>query len=117
MYIIIIIIIYKCKNKIIFLTFFFCNYLDSVRSFLQRNRIGKFAENENLPQKDKEQESEENELHILSTYHIGDRCQVDTNENGMGKRGTIRYVGKTDFKPGLWIGVQYDEPLGKHNGT
>jgi tubulin-folding cofactor B len=27
------------------------------------------------------------------------------------------YVGKADFKPGYWVGIKYDEPLGKHNGT
>lgn len=26
-------------------------------------------------------------------------------------------LGSTSFQPGIWIGVEYDEPLGKNNGT
>lgn len=28
----------------------------------------------------------------------------------------MRYVGTTAFAPGNWIGVEYDEPVGKNDG-
>ncbi|KAJ3067510.1 hypothetical protein HK102_007395, partial [Quaeritorhiza haematococci] len=47
---------------------------------------------------------------------VGDRCEVDA-EGGVRKRGEVMFVGTTEFKPGYWVGVKYDEPLGKHDGT
>lgn len=32
------------------------------------------------------------------------------------RRGTVMYNGPLDGKNGIFIGVQYDEPLGKNNG-
>ncbi|KAF3772444.1 Tubulin-folding cofactor B, partial [Nymphaea thermarum] len=44
---------------------------------------------------------------------VGDRCQVEPGE----KRGVVKFVGRAEtLPPGFWIGVQYDEPLGKHDG-
>ncbi|KAL3843893.1 hypothetical protein ACJIZ3_001296 [Penstemon smallii] len=44
---------------------------------------------------------------------VGDRCQVEPGE----KRGVVKFVGLAEtLAPGYWVGVQYDEPLGKHNG-
>ena len=44
---------------------------------------------------------------------VGDRCQVEPGE----KRGVVKYVGRAEnLGPGFWVGVQYDEPLGKHDG-
>ncbi|KAL5720021.1 hypothetical protein ACHQM5_012733 [Ranunculus cassubicifolius] len=44
---------------------------------------------------------------------VGDRCEVEPGE----KRGVVKYVGEADnIGSGFWVGVQYDEPLGKHDG-
>ena len=48
---------------------------------------------------------------------VGDRCQVQIENDTEAKRGAVKFVGKTDFKQGYWVGVEYDEPIGKHNGT
>ena len=33
------------------------------------------------------------------------------------RRGTIRYVGPLETKPGVFIGIELDEPLGRNNGS
>ena len=44
---------------------------------------------------------------------VGNRCRINPGD----KRGVVRYVGKmSTFKPGWFVGVELDEPLGKNNG-
>mmetsp|Transcript_25287 Transcript_25287/g.64268 ORF Transcript_25287/g.64268 Transcript_25287/m.64268 type:complete len:324 (+) Transcript_25287:54-1025(+) len=45
---------------------------------------------------------------------VGMRCQVKIGK----RRGEVKYVGRVEgVGKGFWIGVQYDEPVGRNNGT
>lgn len=49
-----------------------------------------------------------------SAIHVGDRCECRPGD----RLGTVRYVGRlAALKPGYWIGVEFDEPVGKSDGT
>ncbi|KAG0629618.1 hypothetical protein M758_1G117200 [Ceratodon purpureus] len=51
---------------------------------------------------------------IAANIKVGNRCEVDPG----GKRGEVKFVGKADtLAAGYWVGVQYDEPVGKHDGV
>ncbi|THU71272.1 hypothetical protein C4D60_Mb08t33800 [Musa balbisiana] len=63
----------------------------------------------------KENKLSENYMEDLcANIKVGDRCEVEPGE----KRGIVKFVGRAeDLGPGFWVGIQYDEPLGKHDGT
>ncbi|PWZ39056.1 hypothetical protein Zm00014a_012080 [Zea mays] len=66
----------------------------------------------NSPSEDKE-ESEKHMEELCSKIKVGDRCEVEPG----AKRGTVKFVGRAEaLGRGFWVGVQYDEPLGKHDG-
>eukprot|EP00262_Sarcandra_glabra_P002831 TRINITY_DN13214_c0_g1_i1.p1 TRINITY_DN13214_c0_g1~~TRINITY_DN13214_c0_g1_i1.p1 ORF type:complete len:251 (-),score=49.52 TRINITY_DN13214_c0_g1_i1:294-1025(-) len=50
---------------------------------------------------------------LCAKIKVGDRCEVEPGE----KRGVVKFVGKAEtVAPGFWVGIQYDEPLGKNDG-
>ncbi|ORY44202.1 hypothetical protein BCR33DRAFT_697891 [Rhizoclosmatium globosum] len=88
---------------------------DSVRAFKQRMKLGRFADAASTTSSTPAQDEFKEEA---SKINVGDRCQVISEEaGGLAKRGTVKFVGLTQFKPGYWVGIEYDEPVGKHDGS
>lgn len=82
--------------------------LDTVLAYKQRNKVGRFAE---------KSEVEPTEEAVDENIRVGARCEVESSEEDLKKRGTIRFVGSTKFGKGAWVGIEYDEPLGKNDGS
>jgi len=88
---------------------------DSVRNFMKRNKMGKFSDQAKQDgEKAKEKELKEEEL--AKTFKVGDRCETTVPKQPK-RRGAIMYIGEVEFQAGYWIGVKYDEPLGKNDGS
>ncbi|KAJ2917083.1 hypothetical protein MD484_g3359, partial [Candolleomyces efflorescens] len=79
---------------------------DSVLAYKQRNKVGRFAE---------KAEAEPTYESVDESIKVGARCEVESSE--LKKRGTIRFVGSTQFGKGIWVGIEYDEPFGKNDGS
>ncbi|CAL8104193.1 unnamed protein product [Calicophoron daubneyi] len=45
-------------------------------------------------------------------FRVGDRVLVAGQ-----RRGVIRFIGQTQFAPGVWYGIELEQPVGKNNGS
>lgn len=68
-----------------------------------------------VPEPPKERITDDEHMaELVATMKVGDRCEVTVG----GKRGSVQFVGKIPaIAPGYWVGVQYDEPVGKNDGS
>ncbi|KAH8389263.1 hypothetical protein KR200_007068 [Drosophila serrata] len=89
---------------------------DSVRNYLKQNRLGKYNEEEMQQAEEKRRLQAEEIQKRAELCVIGARCEVTVPGNPT-RRGTIRYNGQLEGKNGHFIGIEYDEPLGKNNGS
>ncbi|KAH0904995.1 hypothetical protein HID58_044498 [Brassica napus] len=61
---------------------------------------------------------------LVEKYNISEEDYAKRTDEGISmckyqreKRGVVKYVGRAEsLGPGYWVGIQYDEPLGKHDG-
>ncbi|OLY82264.1 Tubulin-folding cofactor B [Smittium mucronatum] len=85
---------------------------DTVLDFKKQHHIGRFGDLKHAPLP-----SEESIQDIQKKIILNSRCQVKISDSGLLRRGSVRFLGNTEFASGLWVGIEYDEPLGKNNGS
>ncbi|KAJ2713536.1 hypothetical protein H4R19_002201 [Coemansia spiralis] len=85
----------------------------TVRAFKRRHNLGRFADNQSAMSIDEEDEFKD----AAQAIPIGSRCEVAVPGSDLRRRGTVRFVGKTSFRRGYWVGIEYDEPVGKNDGS
>lgn len=95
----------------------------TLKEYLMRNKLGKYnpdmmnkKEEEARKEEEERKRLQEKESQIIDSIEIGQRCQVSI-PNQVAKRGEVMFKGTVKFTDGLWVGVKYDEPFGKNDGS
>ncbi|KAK9366499.1 CAP Gly-rich domain-containing protein [Lipomyces kononenkoae] len=98
----------------------YANREDTVLAWKKRNQLGRFAETETASDlANKVPNKAEIEAKDI---RVGKRCRVLGPQE---RRGVIKFVGPVPALPSgsaaegdnLWVGVEFDEPFGKNDGT
>lgn len=86
---------------------------NTVRDYLKTHHLGKYNEEEMKALEERKQQENAEQEKKAESMNIGDRCLVT---RGARRVGTVRYKGTFHLKPGIFIGVEFDEPLGMNDG-
>ena len=91
---------------------------DTVLAWKKQQKLGRFdPEREANLQSLADSVTKAHQLQVEQRdIKIGSRCKVGEDSQ---RRGTVRFIGHIDDFPGggLWVGVEYDEPVGKNDGS
>jgi len=79
--------------------------------------LGKYNEEEMDRLRIEKEKEDKAEADKMATMKIGDRCETKAPGSTIARRGKVAYLGRTDFKEGLWVGIHFDEPQGKNDGS
>lgn len=92
----------------------YANRQGTVLQWKKQEQLGRFDPEYQLEKQRELQKS----LEATKTMNQGDRCRI-INIGGE-RRGTIKYVGKVDVLDNgedIWVGIEFDEPVGKNDGS
>lgn len=87
---------------------------NTVRDFLRRNQLGKYNAEEQAKMAERAAEEQAEQERRAALAVVGARCLVTAK--GPRRIGTVRYCGEFEDK-GIFVGVEFDEPLGVNDGT